>query len=64
MAVVHRVYCTRLGVSSIQKVKVPVFNPFVFLGFLLSVDFFQNYNFQKILSGILSVSNSLEPGQV
>ena len=30
---------------------------------LLSADFFQNLLFEKILSGTLSVSNSLDPDQ-
>ena len=37
-----------LGVFSIQKVKVPVFNPFVFHDFFVVCGFFsQNYYFQK-----------------
>ena len=36
---------------------------FCFSCFLLSADFFQNQLFRKILSGIPSVSNSLDPDQ-
>ena len=35
----------------------------IFHAFMSSADFFQNQFFQKILSEILSVSNSLDPDQ-
>ena len=35
----------------------------IFYAFLSSADFFQNNLFQKILSGIPSVSNSMDPDE-